>query len=229
MTGFAYRVFSYFGLISIFGAMLYGFRYDAAAPWRNYVFDIGLYGAWAAVHLAMTLPWFKQRAYGARAGSLFDRQIFIAVTVVTWLAVLWYHRPLPGASTTFGGPVRFAAHVGFLFCVFTFFEGATFGALDGMLGVPGVAMSHSHGTQTPLLTEGRYAQVRHPQYQAALLAGIFSLVIHPNMAQLLWCLMIGGTFILFIPVEERQLIGARGDAYTTYRQRTRWRLVPGIW
>ena len=229
MTGLAYRVFSYFGLISIFGALLYGFRYDAAAPWRNYVFDIGLYGAWAAVHLTMTRPWFKQRAYGDRAGSSLERQVFIVVTVVTWLVLLWYHRPLPGGAIACGGPLRFAGHVAFLFCVFTFFEGATFGALDGLLGVPGAAMSHSHGGETPLLTEGRYAQVRHPQYQAALLAGLCSLIIHPNTAQLLWCLMIGGTFVAFIPVEERQLIAARGEAYLSYMQRTPWRLVPGFW
>lgn len=229
MAGFAYRVFSYFGLISIFGALLHGFRFSPAAPWRNYIFDIGLYAAWAAVHLTMTRPWFKQRVYGDRAGSLLERQIFIVVTVVTWLALLWYHRPVPGGGIVLGGPLRFAAYVGFLFCVFTFFEGATFAALDGLLGVPGAAMSHSHGSETPLLTEGRYAQVRHPQYQAALLAGAFSLIIHPNMAQVLWCLMVAGTFLAFIPVEERQLIAARGDAYLAYMQRTRWRLVPGVW
>lgn len=229
MTGLAYRVFSYFGLISIFGALLYGFRYNPHAPWRNYLFDVAVYAAWAAVHLAMTRQWFKLRVYGERAGSLIERQVFIAVTVVTWLAVLWYHRAAPGGAIVLGAPMRFAGHVGFLFCVFAFFEGATFGALDGLLGVPGSAMSHSHGGETPLLTEGRYAQVRHPQYQAALLAGICSLIIHPNTAQLLWCLMIGGTFVAFIPVEEGQLIAARGDAYAAYRQRTPWRLFPGVW
>jgi protein-S-isoprenylcysteine O-methyltransferase Ste14 len=229
MTAFVYRVLGYFGLISIFGALLYGFRYDTHAPWRNYVFDVGLYGAWAAVHLVMTRPWFKSRAYGNRAGSPFERQVFIVVTVITWLAVLWYHRPVPGSFVLPAGPIRFAAHVGFLMCVFAFFEGATFGALDGLLGVPGAVMSHSHGTETPLLTEGRYAQVRHPQYQAAILAGLFSLLIHANAAQLLWCLLIGGTFVAFIPVEEGQLIAARGEDYTAYMQKTPWRLVPGLW
>jgi protein-S-isoprenylcysteine O-methyltransferase Ste14 len=224
-----YRVFSYFGLMSIFAALLYGFRYDANAPWRNYVFDVLLYGTWAAVHLAMTRSWFKRTVYGARAGSPIERQVYIVVTVITWLAVLWYHRPTPGASIAIAGPVRFAANVGFLWCVFAFFEGATFDALAGLVGVPGAAMSHSHGAETPLLTEGRYATVRHPQYQAAILAGLCSLVIHPNLAQLLWCLMIGATFVGFIPVEEAQLIAARGDAYAAYAQRTPWRLLPGVW
>ena len=224
-----YRVFSYFGLMSIMAAFLYGFRYDSNAAWSGYLFDIVLYGVWAAVHLVMTRSWFKQAAYGSQAGAPIERQVFIGVTVITWLMVLWYHRPLPGGSIAVSGPVRFAAMVGFLWAVFAFFEGVSFGAIDGLLGVPGTAMSHSHGAETPLLTEGRYASIRHPQYQAVILAGLCSLLIHANVAQVLWCLMIGGTFILFIPIEEAQLSAARGDAYAAYMQKTPWRLVRGIW
>ena len=90
-------------------------------------------------------------------------------------------------------------------------------------------MSHSHGAETPLLTEGRYASIRHPQYQAVMLAGLCSLLIHANVAQVLWCLMIGGTFILFIPIEEAQLMAARCDTYAADIQRTQWRLVRGVW
>jgi protein-S-isoprenylcysteine O-methyltransferase Ste14 len=225
----AYRVSSYFGLMSIMAALLYGFRYDSNAGWSGYLFDLALYGAWAAVHLVMTRPWFKQAAYGSQAGSLIERQVFISVTVITWLMVLWCHRPLPGGSIAVSGPVRFAAMVGFLWSVFAFFEGVSFGTIDGLLGVPGTAMSHSHGAETPLLTEGRYASVRHPQYQAVILMGLCSLLIHANVAQVLWCVMIGSTFILFIPIEEAQLSAARGDAYAAYMQKTPWRLVRGIW
>jgi protein-S-isoprenylcysteine O-methyltransferase Ste14 len=225
----AYRVFSYFGLMSIMATLLYGFRYDATASWRNYLFDILLYGAWAAVHLVTTRPWFKQAVYGQRAGSLFERQVFISVSVVTWLLVLWVHRPIPGPTIAVAGPIRFAGTVGALWAILAFFEGVTFSAIDGLLGVPGSAMSHSHGGETPLLTQGRYAVVRHPQYQAVVLAGLCSLLIHPNIAQLLWCLMIGTTFVLFIPIEEAQLVAVRGDAYQVYMQQTPWRLVPGVW
>lgn len=229
MARHVYRGFAYFGLMSIMAALLYGFRYDANAPWRNYVFNFFFYGVWAGVHLVMTRPWFKESVYGEQAGSEIERQVFITVTVVTWLALLYYHRPMPGAAATVSAPVRFAAVVGFLWSMFAFFEGVTFGAIDGLLGVPGAAMSHSHGGETPLLVEGRYATVRHPQYQAVILAGICSLFIHPNVAQFVWCLLIGGTFVLFIPVEEAQLRTARGDAYRAYMQTTPWRLWPGVW
>ncbi|HLK11974.1 MAG TPA: hypothetical protein VKW76_11380 [Candidatus Binatia bacterium] len=224
-----YRIFAYFGLGSIFAALLHGFRFAHGAPAGNYVFDVALYGAFVIPHLVMTRGWFKQAVYGSPAGSAFERQVFIAVSVVTWLAVLWFHRPVPGGAMGMPGPLRFAATVGFVLCILAFFEGLTFAMLDGLLGVPGSAMTHSHGGETPLLTEGNYAKVRHPMYRAALLAGLCSIAMHPHAAQVLWCLMIGGTFVAFIPVEERQLIAARGDAYRSYMQATPWRLVRGVW
>jgi protein-S-isoprenylcysteine O-methyltransferase Ste14 len=225
----AYRVFGYFGLFSIFGSLLFGFRYDPAAPWTNYAFDILLYGTWAGVHLIMTRDWFKQAVYGSRAGTPIQRQVYIVTTVTTWLAVLWWHRPLPGVGVEIVAPIRFAANVGFLLCVVAFFEGATFAMLDSLLGVPGTALSYTHGAETPLFTEGQYARVRHPMYRAVILASLCGLVIHANLAQVLWSLMICGTFVAFIPIEEGQLIAARGNAYRDYMQKTPWRLMPGVW
>jgi protein-S-isoprenylcysteine O-methyltransferase Ste14 len=226
---FVYRVFSYFGLLSIFGALLFGFHYDAAAPWSNYLFNILLYGAWVTVHLLMTTGAFKRAVYGARIGSAIERQVYIVVTVATWLTVLALHRPVPGIGFELPEVVRFAATVGFVFGVFAFFEGASFGAIDGLLGVPGTTMVLSHGGETPLLTEGQYASVRHPMYRAAIWAGLCGLVLHPNTAQLLWTMFIGATFVGFVPYEEARLLAARGEAYRAYMERTPWRLARGIW
>ncbi len=225
----AYRVFGYFGVFSIFGAVLYGFRYDPAASWGNYLSDIVLYAAWVTPHLIMTRGWFKRAVYGSPAGSPTERRIYISIAVTTWLALLWLHRPLPGPGVALASPVQFAATVGFVFCVVAFFEGMSFGMLDGMLAVPGSPMSFSHGSETPLMTEGQYAQVRHPMYRAVLAAGLCSILIHTNLAQALWCALIGSTFVAFIPVEEGQLIAARGAAYPSYMQQTPWRLMRGLW
>jgi protein-S-isoprenylcysteine O-methyltransferase Ste14 len=221
-----YRVFSYFGLGSLSGSLLCGFRYDADAPASAYLFNILLYAAWAGVHLMMTRRWFKEFVYGSPYGSARERQVYIVTTVVTWLAVLWVHRPMPGFAYVPPEWLRFIGSVGFVLFVFAFFEGVTFAALDGLLGVPGSKMTHSHGAETPLLREGQYARVRHPMYRAALLMGSCAFLLHPNAAQLLWSLMIGGTFIAFIPVEERQLVDARGDEYM---RDTPWRVFRGIW
>jgi protein-S-isoprenylcysteine O-methyltransferase Ste14 len=41
--------------------------------------------------------------------------------------------------------------------------------------------------------------------------------------------MIGASFIGFIPVEEAQLMAARGDDYRRYREQTPYRLFRGVW
>ena len=226
---FAYRVVGYLGLLSVLGALLFGFRHDPGAPWSNYLFNIGLYLAWALVHLLMTSDTFKRIVYGARTGSLIERQVYIMVTVITWLGVLWLHRAVPGPSHVFSEPIRFTATIGFLFGVVGFFEGATFASLDGFLGVPGATLSHAHSPETPLLTGGQYAQVRHPMYRAATGAAVCTLFLHCHLSQLLWSLLIGATFIFFIPIEEGRLIAARGDAYRAYMQAVPWRLLRGVW
>ena len=225
----AYRVFGYVGLFSIFAAVLYGFRHDPAAPWHNLVFAAALYGAWAAVHLAMTSDPFKRAVYGNRAGSATERRVYIVVTVTTWLLVLWYHPPLPGPALNVPGAVRFAATVGFLIAFFAFFEGLSFAAIDGLIAAPGTEMAYSHGVETKLFTEGRYAKVRHPMYQAVIQAGLCSLLIHANLGQLFWVSMIGATFIGFIPIEEARLLAKRGDEYGAYMLQTPWRLVRRVW
>lgn len=228
MTGSLYRLFGYFGIASIFGSMLFGFRYEEEAATANVLWVIGAYLLWAALHLAMTRSWFKRAAYGSES-SLFGRRVYIVVSVGTWLALIWWHPPVPGPSAHLSEMLRFAGCVGFVLSVLAFFEGTTFAMLDGLLAVPGAAMTHTHGAETPLLTEGQYARVRHPMYRAAVLAALCSLLLHPNAAQVLWCTMIGATFAGFIPIEERQLREARGEAYFAYMQETRWRLFRGIW
>ena len=90
-------------------------------------------------------------------------------------------------------------------------------------------LSHSAGTETPLMTKGSYAKVRHPMYAGAMILGAGGLLIHPHMGQLVFTLLIGFTFILFIPIEERMLIKKRGDEYKEYKKQVPYRLFPGIW
>jgi protein-S-isoprenylcysteine O-methyltransferase Ste14 len=224
-----YRFFAYFGLFSIFGSVLYGFQYDPAAPAGNFGYNLLLYGVFIAPHLIMTRSWFKQALWGNPAGSPAERRIYITITVVMWLAIFILHEPVPGAALEPAGWIRFAGVILFLWTFFKFFEGATTEILDGLLGVPGAVGAYSHGPETPLFTEGGYAQVRHPQYRAFISAAAASLLIHPNMGQFFWALLLSATFVAFIPVEEKQLLRARGDDYRKYAERTPWRLFRGIW
>lgn len=227
--GSVYRVFAYFGLFSIFASVLYGFAYDPAAPAGNFAYNLLLYAIFITPHLVMTRSWFKQALWGDPAGSPAERRVYIAVTVVLWLAVLVLHEPVPGIGFEPAGWLRFSGGVFFLWAFFSFFEGVTMNIIDGLLGVPGSAGAYSHGPETPLFTEGAYARVRHPQYRAFILATLASLLIHPNMGQFFWALILSATFVAFIPVEEAQLLRARGEDYRKYSERTPWRLFPGFW
>jgi hypothetical protein len=224
-----YRVVGYFGLMSVIASLAWGFRYSPAASYLNYVVDILLYGAFIAPHLMLTQDEVKQSVWGRLAGTLKERQLYILFTTITWLAVLWLHRPLPGGELPLPEAVRFAGLVGYLWAVLLFFEGTTRAQLDGTLGIPGSTLQYSHGAEAPLRTDGQYAQVRHPMYRAVILMGLAALVYRPNAAQLLWTLMLGASFVAFIPYEEAQLLAARGEEYRRYCQQTRYRLFRGIW
>ncbi|MBX7074587.1 MAG: hypothetical protein K1X71_15700 [Pirellulales bacterium] len=225
----AYRLVAYLALLSVFGSLLYGFRYDPNASGWNYVVNLGLYLFFAVPHLLMTRAWFKAAVWGSPAGKPSERRFYILSTIVTWGAILILQRPLPGFALDMPEPIRFLGYLGFLLSLLLFFEGFTFAALDSMIGASGSAITLSHGPETPLFTEGQYGAVRHPMYRAALLAGACALVIHPNAAEFFWATLIGVTFIAFIPVEEAQLLAARGDDYRQYMARTPYRLIRGVW
>ncbi|MBP1610226.1 MAG: Phospholipid methyltransferase [Acidobacteria bacterium] len=224
-----YKTFAYFGLFSMFGAMLYGFRYNAEAAAGSYWFNIGLYAAFLGPHLIMTRSWFKRAVWGRPYSTPRERRFYITVTVITWLALCYLHQPVPGPALVLPEAIRFAGMVGFIFCILMFFQGISFDAIDGLLGVYGSVGAYSHGAETHLFTEGPYSRVRHPMYRAAILAGACGLFLHPNMGQVFWTLLIGATFIAFIPVEEAQMIAARGDDYRRYMKATPYRLFRGLW
>lgn len=229
----AYRFLAYFGFFSVSASLLWGFSFDASAPAANYGLDVALYALFMVPHLVMTRSWFKRLIWGRTEGSPRERRFYISLAIVMWFAVITLHRPLPGYALALPSPwltiMAFAGFTLFLMAVKLLLEGVTFSALDGLFGVPGSVSAYSHGPETPLFTEGRYATVRHPMYQSFILIGLASLLINPNTAQLLWVGMIGATFIIFLPIEEAQMIRARGDDYRAYMKQTPWRLFPGIW
>ena len=224
-----YKIFSMLGLMSFGGAILYGFRYDPMAAQANLYFNLEIYAAFIFIHLLMITPAFKKALYGKPEGSLRERQIYIIVTIVTWWALLWFHRPIDGPSLELPFWINFLGYSIALYGFFLFFEYMDHRAINNFLGVPGSELSHSAGSETPLMTEGSYAKVRHPMYSGAMILGTGGLLIHPHMGQLVFTLVIGLTFILFIPIEERLLIKKRGEEYEKYKKKVPYRLFPGIW
>lgn len=229
MFKLAYWLFSFLGLMTMWASFIMGFRYDPEAPTSNIVFDVLIYIVFITVHIVMTMPAFKNAVYRQRAGTPMERRVYVTITVVSWVLVYWLHRPIGGFGWASPPWLHYIGLCVFLLCVVGFFEFATFAGLSQLVGMPDTELSHSVGSETPLMTEGPYAQVRHPMYRAAFLANACSLVMYPNVAQLLWAVMIAASFLGFIPFEERQLLAARGDEYRAYIARTRYRVFRGIW
>jgi protein-S-isoprenylcysteine O-methyltransferase Ste14 len=224
-----YWWFGHLGLMAVGAAVILGFRHAADAPPLTYLWNLLLYGVYITVHLVMTRPAWKRMLTGRAEGTPAERRIYIAVAVTTWLVVYTLHRPVPGFAFVPPLWLEYLALCGVLLGFFAFLEGATFQATAGLLGVPGATMGYSHGAETPLMTEGSYASVRHPMYRGFLLMLAASLLLHPNSGQLFWTLMIALTFVVFVPIEETQLIEQRGEQYRLYMERTRYRLIRGVW
>lgn len=224
-----YGWFAFLGLTTLVAALLVGFRNEADAPASNYAFNGVWFAIYMAVHYAMMQPWFKKAVTGRPEGSPAERRVYVSVAVLGWVALYAFHRPLPGPELALPAWAGYLGTCGVLLGFLGFVEGATFESLKGLVGIPGREQTHALAAETPLLTEGSYASVRHPMYRGFLAACAASLLIHPNGAQLAWAILLGATFIVFIPLEERQLLAARGEEYQRYMQVTRYRVVRGVW
>jgi protein-S-isoprenylcysteine O-methyltransferase Ste14 len=224
-----YTIFAFLGAMSFSAAFFMGFRHEPSAPAANILFNILLFAVFISVHIVMTMPAFKKAVFGRPEGTLFERQIYVTISIATWVGLYWLHEPVALFGFTSPAWLQFIGYCAMVLSIVAFFEFATFEAIGGLLGLPGTDLSHSVGVETPILTEGSYASVRHPMYRAALFITFSSLLVHPNAAQLLFAIMTSAGFLGFIPFEEHQLVKARGDAYRDYMRATPFRVLRGFW
>jgi protein-S-isoprenylcysteine O-methyltransferase Ste14 len=225
----AYWLFSFLGLMVVTASFIMGFRYAPDAPIENLWINIALYVTFAAVHIILTMPAVKRTLYGNSEGTPLERRVYITITVVTWVGLYLLHRPVGGFGYESPAWLAYIGLCGILLSLVSFYEFATFETLASMLGVPGAPLAYSVGSETPLMTTGGYAEVRHPMYRAAFFLALASLLMHPNAGQLLFAILVTGSFVAFIPFEEHQLLAARGDEYRAYMVQTPYRMFRGIW
>jgi len=222
-----YIAFAYVGLLAVPAAYITGWRHDPAAPTGNLWFDLVLFAVFIGIHFATTTAWFKGAFFGRPEGTSLERRVYISISIITWIALYILHKPVPGPAFAAPAWLQFTGLCCVLLGVVAFFEFATLEGLGDLLGVPGRELSHA--AAAPLMTEGPYASVRHPMYRAATLYMLASLLIHPNAGQLLFALLGALGFLAFVPIEERNLLRTRGDAYRNYMRVTRYRVFRGIW
>lgn len=83
------------------------------------------------------------------------------------------------------------------------------------------------GPLDPLTEQGPYGLVRHPIYFGWVLMVWATPVM--SSGRLLFAALSTLYLVIAIPLEERSLEAAYGDAYRQYQARVRWRLVPGLY
>jgi protein-S-isoprenylcysteine O-methyltransferase len=87
-----------------------------------------------------------------------------------------------------------------------------------------VAIAEEH----ELIDSGPYRFIRHPSYTGALLAFVGFGLCLGNWLSFFCIIPIAGAFAWRIRVEERALLGALGEEYHAYTQRTK-RLIPFVY
>lgn len=105
----------------------------------------------------------------------------------------------------------------------------------GLLGTAVVVKQNSYAASTvrveagqPVVSTGLYAIVRHPMYSAALLILVFTPLALGSYWTMLLIIPFIGVLAWRLLDEERFLI-RNLPGYAEYRQRTRYRLMPGLW
>jgi protein-S-isoprenylcysteine O-methyltransferase Ste14 len=79
-----------------------------------------------------------------------------------------------------------------------------------------------------VVTDGPYRYVRHPGYAGALVAGLATPVVLGS----LWALVAGGALALLLVIRtalEDKTLHEELSGYAAYAERTRYRLLPGVW
>jgi protein-S-isoprenylcysteine O-methyltransferase Ste14 len=213
------------------GGHAYVWRFDAVAPdgtspWRALVIDVALFSAFALHHSLLARTPLKQ-ALHARVGIDAERAVYVIVASVLFLACTRLWLPLPGTWYALSGWAWWAgAAVQAAGVIVTLLAARTL-SLKELMGLDPSRQISPRDEAEPLETRGLYRLVRHPIYFGWLLfVGGAPLM---TSTRLLFAVISVAYLVVAIPLEERSLVANVGPPYEAYRQRVRWRLVPGIY
>jgi methanethiol S-methyltransferase len=192
--------------------------------------NVGLFGLFAIHHSVMARSGMKRWLARYLPAEL-ERATYVWVASVLLIAVcmLWYD--MPGTVYALSGWARGAGVVAQL--VGLGIIASAVSVLDPLelAGIRQVLGSTHAGTRATgggaLQIRGPYRWVRHPIYLGWVLA-VFG-APYMSSARLSFACVSTAYLVIAIPWEERAMAEEWGEEYRRYKERVRWRVVPGIW
>jgi methanethiol S-methyltransferase len=192
------------------------------------VANVFLFSVFALHHSLFARAGLKARIQRV-VGPVLERSVYTWTASMLFLLVCWWWQPLPGTLYQLSG---FAAGAGYALqatgLIMTAVGSARLDVLD-LAGIRPVlrAASGAQAIRPVLETGGLYGIVRHPVYLAWALF-VFG-TPHMTMTRFVFAVTSTAYLMIAIPFEERSLIQTFGADYRAYRQRVRWRMIPGIY
>lgn len=158
-----------------------------------------------------------------------ERALYTFVSSILFGLVCWLWRDVPGQLYTLAAPWTWLGYAvvtaGF---VITALGARALDVLD-LAGVRQVLNRNPRQSRppTPLRTDGLYGFVRHPVYFGWVLVVFGAPAL--TLTQLVFAVVSTAYLAVAVPFEERSLIETFGADYASYRERVRWRMIPGIY
>jgi hypothetical protein len=150
------------------------------------------------------------------------RSVYVWIASILWFAVIAAWQPLGGLvfeqTTTVARVVHATIQVAGLLLI-----AASVGVIDG-LELAGI---RSNPRPSALQARGPYRLVRHPLYLGWMLAVFGAATM--TFDRLVFAVITTLYLVVAVPWEERSLERAFGEAYTRYKARVRWRMVPFVY
>jgi len=226
----AFFLYSYLFLYGPAGGAPAGSAFMAAAAAAANVLLFTAFALHHSVFARTPVKRFVARAVGPRL----ERAVYTVVSSVLFAIVCWLWQPVPGVLYALQAPWTTAAYASLAAGLVVTTLGAR--ALDPLelAGIRQVLHPRQGSTRgspadapPPLKTDGVYALVRHPVYFGWVLV-VFG-VPTMTMTRLTFALISIAYLAVAVPFEERSLAETYGSDYASYRQKVRWRMLPGLY
>lgn len=231
------RVIAWTGALVFAGSLLwflycYMVRFGGGVPrgplLRPVLANILLFSVFALHHSLLARTGIKAALNRLLAPGL-ERSLYTWVASLLFIAVCSFWQPVPGLLYELRGGWALAGYVVQAAGLVLTLRGASAVSFLDLAGVRPVLLAARGAvpSHVPLATSGLYGFVRHPVYFAWVLL-VFGA---PAMTATRATFAVVSTIYLAaaIPWEERNLLEIFGPEYEQYRQKVRWRMMPGIY